>query len=51
MTYDETAVEVVSAKRARAEVEAHGLAWSDFIAEVGERGSYVARVVLDWLGY
>lgn len=51
MTYDEAIEATVSAREAQIEIEAHGLNWTDFLADVGERATYSGKDVLDWLGY
>lgn len=42
---------VVTRRQARSEVEKHGHAWSEFVADVGDAAEYEGSVVLDWLGY
>ena len=38
-------------EQAKRVVLKHGLAWSDFIADVGEKELFSGKEVLDWLGY
>lgn len=51
MTFDEAMEAMITAGMARREIEKHGLAWADFVAEYGERQHYRGRDVLVWLGY
>lgn len=41
----------VTASEARAEIQLHGLAWSDFVHDTGARDEYEGSEILDWLGY
>lgn len=50
-TYEDAALAEITARQARAEIEDHGLAWADFVEEVGLKQTYTGREVLDWLGY
>ena len=51
MTYEETDKAKVSRKAAQLEIKKHGLLWSDFVIDEGEKDIYNARTILDWLGY
>ncbi len=44
----ETALTTEQAKRV---VLRHGLSWSDFIADTGEKELFSGEEVLNWLGY
>ena len=41
----------VSQDEARREVIKHGADWTEFVQDNGERQTYRARRVLEWLGY
>ena len=49
--YESAEGEVISQRRARREVEAHGLYFGDMLEELGVKPTYKAQDVLDWLGY
>ena len=54
VTYSESAHGVpITKARARLEIERHGLGdeFDRFLAEVGDRETYDARLIFDWLGY
>lgn len=52
MTYYESAKGLeISRSRALREVRAHGSDAGEFLADMGDRESYRAQRVLDWLGY
>ena len=51
MTYEEAVEATVSAQEAKIEIEAHGHAWADFVADLGEHSTYSGKDVLGWLGY
>lgn len=51
MTYEETGTAIVSRQAALHEINRHKALWVDFIAEYGHKEEYLARDVLDWLGY
>jgi len=53
MTYYESAEgETITRARALAELHAHGCDdIADFLVECGDRETYDAQVVLQWLGY
>lgn len=51
-TYYESAKNVpISKARAIREVKNHGANPGDFLKEMGDKGTYMAHHVLDWLGY
>jgi hypothetical protein len=51
--YDSAEDMTISAARALAELEKHGVAgeWADFVADMGDLPEYDAQAVLAWLGY
>lgn len=50
--YDSAEDVTISRERVCQELKAHGLVdLSEFFEEVGEKSSYLAQDVLDWLGY
>ena len=52
MTYYDSAEGIkVNYKRAKMEVEKHGVSMIEFIEEFGEHDEYDAQEVLLWLGY
>lgn len=51
MTYLEACDALVSREEARREVTKHGVEFSEFLAEVGDRETYTGEEVLGWLGY
>jgi hypothetical protein len=51
MNYEDARAATVTREQARREIIRHGLAWTDFVADCGDRASYRGRTILDWLGY
>jgi hypothetical protein len=52
MTYLESAKGITILKaRAYKEVKDHGCDWQEFIKDMGDKESYKATHVLQWLGY
>lgn len=52
MTYYESARGIwISKARALVEIDRHGADRSEFLADCGDRATYRAQSVLDWLGY
>ena len=51
MTYEQAIEAVVTRREAIDEIAAHGLDFSDFVEEYGNREEYQGADVLDWLGY
>lgn len=52
MTYYESAEgTIITAKRAKQEVENHGIEWTEFVDSYGDQETYTAQAVLSWLGY
>lgn len=52
MTYYESAKGIqISKARAVAEINRHGCDANEFFADCGEKETYRAQSVLDWLGY
>ena len=49
--YESAEGEVISQRRARREVEAHGLDFDEMLDELGVKSTYKAQDVLAWLGY
>ena len=51
MTYDEAIETIVTRGEAAAEIAAHGIDFSEFVEEYGDREEYRGADVLAWLGY
>lgn len=52
MDYFESAADtIITAKRAKHEVEEHGIEWQEFVDSYGDQETYTAQAVLSWLGY
>lgn len=52
MDYFEAISAEVSRAEAKAEIEGHDCeGWDAFLAEVGDKETYLGKEVLDWLGY
>ena len=51
LSYEDAVEEEVTPMEAKQEIEKHGLEWSDFIQDVGQKPMYTGLEVLTWLGY
>lgn len=51
MTYEQAIEATVTRDEALAEIAAHGIDFSEFVEEYGDREEYEGADVLGWLGY
>lgn len=53
MTYEDACEEEVTREEARLEIDKHDVdgGFAQFLADVGDRPTYLGHEVLDWLGY
>ena len=52
MTYEEAISHLeVTPREARAEIEAHGQSWDEYVEAFGVQSVYYSDDILEWLGY
>lgn len=51
MNYEKAILATVTQKQARHEILEHGLKFTDFVIDCGDKPFYKGKTVLDWIGY